>query len=169
MNYGPFKMIGKGVILVCFTLFVVLPMLVACIWAVQDWRYARFCWRGQQYYARVADACDQLLKLEEPLPCEVRGEKLQSLPAVLSELQPEYATVDTNLVLVRVGRHLIIWRSDTGSSWKLITSDPESRTRDVRFSREKPLSANPTSAVDGGERLRRFIERSGPAATDSNR
>jgi hypothetical protein len=159
----------KSVILISFMLFVVLPLLVASVWWIRDWRYIRFCWRGQQYYAQVADACDQLLNQKGPQPRQLKGEKLQSLPAELRELRPAYATVDTNIVLVRVGAHLILWKSDDGSSWHLITANPEPGTSRVRFSRNKPALANPASAVDGGNRLRGYIERSRPAATDSNR
>jgi hypothetical protein len=169
MNFGRFKLAAKIAILACFTIFVVLPLLVGCVWGMRDWRYTRFCWRGQQYYAQVADACDQVINLSEPLPRDLRGDRLESLPVVLRELRPSYATVDTNIILLRVGPHLILWKTDDGSSWDLITADPEVRTSVVRFSTKKAFSANPASAAGGGERLRQYTERMQPAATDSKR
>lgn len=167
---SPFITTAKAVILACFTVFVVLPLLLAGVWAVQDWRYTRFCWRSQQYYARVAEACDQLLAASEPMPRELKREKLESLPPVLRELDVSYVVVETNLVMVRVGRHHIIWKlAAEGSLWNLITGSPEARNSHVIYTKAKPASANPASAVDGGDRLLRAIERARPTGTEERR
>jgi hypothetical protein len=126
--------------------------MVLCWW-FQDWSYTRFCWRGQRYYAGVAEACDQLLLLREPIPREIRGKKLESLPAALGGLDVSRVFVDTNLVIVTVGggllTHHIIWKpAEDGAEWKLITASPESRRNRVIYTRAKPVSANPPPAAN---------------------
>jgi hypothetical protein len=120
---------AKAVILVCFAVFVVLPLLVACVWAIRDWRYTRFCWRGQQYYAQVAEACDQLLAAPESMPRKLKGEELNALPPIFLELNTSRVVVDTNVVVLTMGSgllsHLIIWKpADDGSSWNLSQRPP---------------------------------------------
>jgi hypothetical protein len=143
---APLK-IGKTIVLVCFILFVVLPVLVALCWGLQDWRYTRFCWRGQGYYARVAAACDQVLAAGEPTPRQIRGKGLEDLPPVFRDLNVSRVYVETNLVMVVVGggwlTHHIIWSAAAdGSGWNLITSNPEARKRDIIYTRSRPVSAN---------------------------
>jgi hypothetical protein len=174
MKASPFITTAKAVILVCFAVFVVLPLLVACVWAAQDWRYMRFCWRSQQYYARVAEACDIILAAGEPIPREIRRNKLESLPPALRELDVSRVIVETNLVMVVVGggllTHHIIWTpAADGTLWNLTTSSPETRKSRLIYSKTRPATANQASPVDGGDRLLRIIERSRPAATDSQR
>ena len=170
----PFITTAKAVILVCFAVFVVLPLLVACVWAVQDWRYTRFCWRGQQYYARVAEACDQLLAAPESMPRKLKGEELKALPPVFRELNTSYVMVDTNLVVVTMGSgllsHLIIWKpAADGSSWNLIKSTPEAGKSRVIYSKTKRTSANPPSSVDTPIASLLAFLRQGRSATDRHR
>jgi hypothetical protein len=139
--------IGKAAVLVCFILFVVLPVLVAICWAVQDWRYTRFCWRGQPYYTRIAAACDQVLGAGEPIPREIKGKALEGLPPVFRDLDVSRVYVETNLVMVVVGggwlTHHIIWsEAKDGSEWNLIRTSPEARKRDIIYTRARPVSAN---------------------------
>lgn len=174
MKAAPFLSTAKAIVLVCFTLFVVLPLLVGLLWKIQDWRYTRFCWRSQEYYARVAEACDQLLASAEPLPRELKREKVPSWPPILRELNLDHIVVETNMVMMVVGgglmSHQIIWEpAAVGSFWNLTTGSPETRKSRVIYTKAKPTSSNPASAGDGGDRLLRLIERSRPAATDSQR
>src|ERR1035437_10655566 len=80
MKLSPFITSAKAAILVCFGFFVVFPLLLVVCWWIQDWRYTRFSWRGQGYYARVAAACDQALAARESLSRQIRGKGLESLP-----------------------------------------------------------------------------------------
>ena len=134
-------------VLLCFILFVVLPVLVALCWGLQDWRYTRFCWRGKGYYARIAAACDQVLTAAEPIPREITGKALEGLPPVFRDLNVSRVYVETNLVMVVVGAgwltHHVIWSAaEDGSGWNLITTSPEVRKRNVLYSRARPVSAN---------------------------
>jgi hypothetical protein len=151
MKLAALKTAAKTVVLICFTVFVVLPLFFSCAFVIQDWRYLRFGWRGQKYYARVAEACDQLLAQAEPIPREIRGDKLQSLPVVLRELNPDYVMIYTNVVFVRVGSGRIVWASEESnrSWWDLTTSgaSPESHRL---FSKMKPGTANRANALEGG-------------------
>ncbi len=138
---------GKGIVLICFVLFVVLPLVVALAWKVQDWSYTRFCWHGQEYYARIAAACDQLLAAAEPVPRDLKGERLRSLPPILRELDISRVVVDTNLVMVIIGSgllsHQILWKpAADGLEWNLITSSPETRKRRVIYTKRRAASAN---------------------------
>jgi hypothetical protein len=138
---------GKAIILVCFTLFVVLPLLMGFFWKVSDLGYTRFCLRSQAYYARVADACDTLLASAEPIPRELKHENLKSLPAVLRNLNIDHVVVNTNSVMMVVGSglmaHQILWRPTTdGSSWILITGTPETGKSRVIYTRARPTCAN---------------------------
>jgi hypothetical protein len=144
MNLAHVKTIAKPVILMCFTVFVVLPVLVACGLAIGDWHYTRFCWRGHKYYARVADACDQLVAQAEPAEREIRHGKLQSLPDVLRELSPDYVKISSNVVLVRVESGLIIWAPGESSRacWNLTAYGVDRRHGRKLFSKMKPGAAN---------------------------
>ena len=138
MKAQPFLTAGKAILLVCFSLFVVLPLVVGLYSSVQNWSYTRFCWRGQKYYARVAEACDQILSAHEPMPRELRRDSLKSLPPILRELSVDHVIVNTNLVMMVVGSGLtsghIVWRqTEYGSRWELITSNPEAHNSRVRY------------------------------------
>jgi hypothetical protein len=142
MKASPLLRTGKAIVLVCFTLFVVLPVLVGLFWSVQNWSYTRFCWRGQSYYARVGDACDQLLAAAEPFPRKLKGDNLKSLPPTLRQLNIDHMVVDTNTVMMMVGSGLmsrqILWKpTEDGSCWELITSNPEARSSRVVYTRAK--------------------------------
>lgn len=155
MKASSFLTTGKVIILICFTLFVVLPVLIGLFWSFQNWSYTRFCWRGQAYYARVAEACDQLLAAAEPLPRELKGDKLKSLPAALQDLNMDHVVVDTNVVMMMVGSGLmsrqILWKEAAdGSCWNLITSNPETRKSRVRYTRARSTSANYPAAGKAG-------------------
>ena len=167
MELAGAKAITKRVILICF--FV--PVFFACTVAIQDWRYTRFSWRGHNYYAHVAEACDQLAAQAEPAEREIRHDQLQSLPAVLRDLRPEYVKISTNVVLVRVGSGLIIWApEESNRAWWNLTTYGHDRLRGRRlFSKMKPGAANPASAVDGGIPLLFNLNGPRPAATDSRR
>jgi hypothetical protein len=108
------------------------------------------------------------------MPRELKRKKLQSLPPVLRDLNISYVDVDTNLVMIRVGgglmSHYIIWKpAPEGSSWNLITGSHEARNSRVIYTVAKPASANPASAVDGGDWLLRVIERPRPTGTEERR
>jgi len=133
-------------VLVCFTVFVGLPLLLICVWSVQDWNYTRFCCRSQDYYARVADACDQLLTLSESLPRKIRTEELSTLPAILRELNTTSVIVDTNIVVVMLGAgqlsHQLVWSAaPDGSIWRLTRGTPETGKSRVIFSRSRLTQA----------------------------
>jgi hypothetical protein len=171
MKLARLKRIAKPVILICFTVFVVLPVFFACIFVIQDWRYARFRWRGDTYYAHVAEACDQLVAQAEPAEREIRRDKLQLLPDVLRELNPDYVKMSSKIVLVRVGSGLIIWAPEESNRawWDLTSYGGDSRHGRRLFSKMKPEAAKPASAVAGGIPLPFNIERPRPAATESPR
>ncbi len=139
----------------------------------QIWWFWRFSARNQQYYGMVADACDQVLAKAGTTTWEIKGEALRSLPPVLREMNPHHVYVRTNLVMVRVGggvtSYFVSWGSEDTPIWQLSLTAGETRTSKVLFSRRKPEAANPAGAVDRAERVRRYIEHPGRAATDPPR
>lgn len=174
MKASPFLSTAKAIVLACFTLFVVLPLLVGLFWSAQNWSYTRFCWRSQTYYAQVAAACEQLRVAPEPLPRKLKRGELRSLPPVLHDLDITYMIVDTNMVMMLIGGGLtsgqIIWKlSDDSSCWNLIRGTPETRKSRVIYTKATPLSANPASAVDAPIAALCAFERHGRRATDQRR
>src|SRR5690348_11436802 len=116
--------------------------------------YWRFSMRSQEYYAKVADACDELIVRSSVPHHELKGADLKSLPAILTGLNPDHVIVETNLVLLQVGggvvSHLIIWRTseEDGALWKMSLALPENRTSRILFSRRRAQTANAAAAVD---------------------
>ena len=136
MKTSPFLTSGKAIVPVCLTLLVVLALVV--VMSVQNWTFIRFCWRGEAYYAQVAEACDQLLGSAEPKPRKLSGDSLKSLPPVLQGLDIDRVVVNTNVVMMMVGSGLIsrqiIWKlAEDGSSWNLIAGNPETRKSRVVY------------------------------------
>jgi hypothetical protein len=135
-------------------LFVVLLVLSSYPQVLGYWLFSM---RSQGYYARVADACDQLIAQGGAFPREIKGPALESLPPVLRKLNPDHLIIRDDLVMVRVGggiiSHFIVWRSDETDprAWRLSLADPESRKSHIVFSRRKPEAVNqsrqPTAAV----------------------
>jgi hypothetical protein len=148
MKYGPFKMAAKSVILICFAVFVVLPVVVVGTWHIMDSPYHRlFSSRNQTYHAQVAQACDELLAQAEPMPREIRRDGLRSLPPVLRDLNPDYVMIETNLVMVVITGglcHKIIWAPEqlNSSWWNLKTYVRDDREGRILFSKMKPGAAN---------------------------
>jgi hypothetical protein len=144
MSVAALKTTAKTLILICFTVFVVLPLLFSCAFVIQDWRYTRFCWRSQSYYARMANACELLVAQAEPVEREVHHPNLQSLPGVLRDLGPDYVRINTNYVLVRLGSGVIVWAPDQSNrSWWYL----QARGRRL-YSRFKPGGPSPLGSVD---------------------
>ena len=122
-------------------------------------KYWRFLARGEVYHAEVAAACDKLLSQDdETLPYQIRGSKLQLLPAVLRDLNPERVVVTTNYVMLRSDPGLmsyqIIWAPDDGdmSLWRLevrFSDEPGSR---VVFSRRRTAPGNLEGKADHMDR-----------------
>ena len=144
VGFGIFKTTAKTVVLICFTVFVVIPAFFGCLYALQDWRFTRFAWRGQQYFAQVAEVCDHLAADAKVEPREIQGHNLQALPAVLRELGPDRVIVTTNCVMLVAGGgfvgHKIIWAADpSNKSWwnlKICGNSPDEGKR--LFSKFKP-------------------------------
>ncbi|SPE55065.1 hypothetical protein SBV1_2030018 [Verrucomicrobia bacterium] len=123
----------------------ILTCLVACLLTScgPTIGYWRFLARGQNYYIRVANGCDELLSQhEKDLPFKIAGNKMGSLPIVLRELDPSFVIVDTNCVSLLVGGgfdcYHLIWRpeQEDGTLWQLrvFREGPQNR---VVFTRRK--------------------------------
>ena len=164
MKLRPFKLlVWTGISAGLLVIF-----LVSCPQVIPYWR---FTMRSQQYYAKVAAACDEVIAKADPLQPEIRGEKLRSLPAVLQDLRPAYLEVFARGIMMRVDAGLmsdqIIWASDERdpSVWRLSIrggDGPESR---VVFTTIKQAAAT-AGPVDGAERVRLFIEHVQARGTD---
>ena len=170
MNFQAFKTPAKAVILLCFVLFVGVPLLVACISAVQHRRFLRLSSRGQQYYFQVAEACDGLIAKADPAEPEIRGPKLQSLPSVLRDLKPAYVMVYTNVLMMRDEGGLmscqIIWAPDSqdASLWHLRLRSGDSRNSSIVFSKKRATGTNPQGGANGRQPPRSDTNRTTAAA-----
>ena len=174
MKSGTLKTTAKVLILACFTVFVVLPVLISSSTAIRQWRFVRFSWRGKIYYAQVAEACDEVMAKADPDKPELRGDRLLSLPPVLRDLRPVYVTVYSNVMMMRddggLLSHQIIWGPDSAneSLWHLRIRSGDSRDSRIIFSKQRPKVANSASGVGVGTHFF-HIEPLRPVATNSTR
>ena len=105
--------------------------------------YWRFTARSPAYYARIAEACDDLLAQHAgDLPSKMTGSKLESLPTRLRDLGPSFVMVDTNCVSLLIGggfdSYHVLWvSSESERSLWLLKVYREGRGSQIKFSKTK--------------------------------
>ena len=110
----------------------------SCRPILEGWR---FMMRSQNYYSKVAAACDALIAEGKPTPREIRQAGLEALPPVLRHLHPYCVVVDTNAVMVRVGAGInayrVFWCQNEidPARWELKVSRSDDLSRSIVFSR----------------------------------
>jgi hypothetical protein len=114
--------------------------------------YWRFLIRSQEYHGRVAQACEKLrAEHEKDMPFRIPASKLDSLPTVLRNLDPEYVVVSTNCVSLLIGggfdAYHIFWVSEEpgGALWQLKACHENGPIRIVLSLTNATQSENPDS------------------------
>lgn len=137
-------------------------VVVTVVTCRQPPSYRSFMSRGQDYYAQVADACDQLIEKTPISPANksaiwpgftvLRGDD-ESLPPILMHLRASKVVVGTNRVAIVIGGsrfgYGVVWESsdygNVAGTWQLTTA-AEGWSR-VVFSRKKSTKGKEGSAV----------------------